>query len=196
MRSAPGLGDLDETALLRAVLADPVCRSVLERAPQLGLADWWLTGGAVFQNVWNAVEGRPPGYGVNDYDLFYFDDADLSSEAEDRVITAAAGLFHDVAATVEVRNEARVHLWYEQRFGVPAVQFSSATDAIDAFASTTCCVGLTCDSTGLRVYAPQGLTDVFAMHLRPGRRLAPQHVYDAKVAQYKARWPSLTSEPW
>ena len=41
-----------------------------------------------------------------------------------------------------------------------------------------------------------GLDDVFAMHMRPNRRLAPQSVYDAKVTDYRRRWPSLTSDPW
>lgn len=57
---------------------------ILDRIPQLGLAQWWLTAGAVFQNVWNAVTRRPPGWGIKDDDVFYFDDQDLSYEAEDR----------------------------------------------------------------------------------------------------------------
>ncbi len=186
----------DEAAVVAAVLADPVCRAILDRTPRLGLSEWWLTAGAVFQNIWNAVEGRTPGYGINDYHVFYFDNSDLSWEAEDRVITAAAELFGDVAANIEVRNEARVHLWYEARFGKPAEPFVSATDAIDAFASTTCSVGVTRDAQGLRVYAPYDLTDVFAMHMRPHRRLAPREVYETKVREYAARWPSLSHEPW
>lgn len=185
-----------EEAVLEAVLADPVCRAIVDRAPQLGLTEWWLTAGAVFQNVWNAVDGRPPGYGINDYDIFYFDDADLSWEAENRVISAAGTLFADLAATVEVRNEARVHLWYEEKFGTPSDPFVSAADAIDSFASTTCSIGVTRDTTGLHVYAPYGLTDVFALHLRPHRRLAPRSVYETKVRQYQERWPSLTHDPW
>jgi hypothetical protein len=191
----PGMSS-DEVAVLEAVLADPVCRAILDRAPRLGLAEWWLTAGAVFQNVWNVVDDRPPGYGINDYDVFYFDDSDLSWEAEDRVISSAAVLFEDLAATIEVRNEARVHLWYEERFGTPAEPFTSAADAIDAFASTTCSVGVTRGREGLRVYAPYGLADVFAMHMRPHRRLAPRSVYETKVRQYQERWPSLSHDPW
>lgn len=186
----------DELAAIEAVLADPVCRAILDRTPQLGLEEWWLTAGAVFQNIWNAVDGRPPGYGVNDYDLFYFDDSDLSWEAEDRVISSSAALFEDLSATIEVRNEARVHLWYEARFGTRAEPFTSAADAIDAFASTTCSVGVTRGRDGLRVYAPYGLADVFAMHMRPHRRLAPRSVYETKVRQYGERWPSLSHDPW
>ncbi|HET8604030.1 MAG TPA: nucleotidyltransferase family protein [Marmoricola sp.] len=176
--------------------ADPVCAAVLDRLPRLGLPEWWLTAGAVFQNVWNQVEGRPPGFGIKDYDVFYFDDADLSWEAEDRVIRSAAALFSDLEATIEVRNEARVHLWYEDKFGVAAEPFTSARDAIDAFASTTCCVGVTTTPSGVEVYAPHGLEDVFALHMRPNPRLAPQVVYEAKVSQYQRRWPTLTATPW
>ncbi len=188
--------DRNEQAVLDAVFADPVCAAVLDRFPSLGLQEWWLTAGAVFQNVWNAVEARPPAYGIKDYDVFYYENADLSWEAEDAVIRAAVDLFPDAPRPIEVRNEARVHLWYEEKFGAPCAPFISATDAIDAFASTTCCVGVTRDDAGLRVYAPFGLEDVLAMHMRPHRRLAPRHVYEAKVSQYTARWPSLTSEPW
>ncbi len=49
---------------------------------------------------------------------------------------------------------------------------------------------------GFQVHAPFGLEDVFALHMRPNRRLAPRAVYETKVEQYRARWPSLTSEPW
>ncbi|WP_181311539.1 nucleotidyltransferase family protein [Nocardioides campestrisoli] len=190
-------GDDGHGLAVQAVLGDPVCRAVLERMPELGLSEWWLTAGAVFQNIWNAEEGKPPGYGIKDYDVFYFDPHDLSWEAEDRVIQAAAALFADLDAYVELRNEARVHLWYEAKFGVPATPFTSATDAIDAFASTTCCVGMTTRADGgVRVYAPHGLRDVFDRVLRPNPRLAPQEVYDAKVREYRERWPSVTAEPW
>ncbi len=74
----------------------------------------------MFQNVWNAIDGREPGWGIKDYDLFYFDDSDLSWEAENEVLHRADRLFADVPAIIEMRNEARVHLWYEEKFGVPA----------------------------------------------------------------------------
>ena len=50
-------------------------------APALGASDWWLTAGALFQTVWNVLDGRDPGAGIRDYDLFYFDE-DTSYEAE------------------------------------------------------------------------------------------------------------------
>jgi hypothetical protein len=121
---------------LDLVQRNPVNVSILDRAPSLGVPDWWLTAGAVFQTVWNVLDGRDPGAGIADYDVFYHDASDLSYDAEDAVIRRAARLFADLGVTVEIRNEARVHLWYESRFGVPGVAFTSSRDAIDHFAST------------------------------------------------------------
>ena len=140
--------DVDRVVVM--ALANPVNRAILDRGPGLGAPDWWLTGGAVFQSVWNALDGRDPRAGITDHDLFYFDDSDLSWESEDEVVQRAAALFADVDAVVEVRNEARVHLWYAEHFGAHGVAFTCTRDAIDHFAATACCLGLTCavDGTG------------------------------------------------
>ena len=34
--------------------------AVLERAPTLGVRNWWLTAGVLFPAVWNELTGRPP----------------------------------------------------------------------------------------------------------------------------------------
>ena len=119
-----------EARFLDVVLADPTVTAVLERAPALAVEDLWLTAGVLFQAVWNELTGRPPGTGVRDADLFYFD-ADTSWDAEDAVIRRGAELFGDLPVPVEIRNEARVHLWYADRFGTPAAPFRYCADAID-----------------------------------------------------------------
>nr|WP_245886461.1 nucleotidyltransferase family protein [Kineococcus xinjiangensis] len=182
---------------LDMVLRNDVVRAVLERAPGLELPDWWLTAGALFQTVWNVQDGRDPCTGIRDYDLFYFDGSDLSWEAEDAVIRRAEVVFEDLGATIEVRNEARVHLWYEEHFGVPAVPFRSSRDAIDHFAATTCCLGLTVDPDGqLLVHAPHGYDDLFAQRLRPNPVLAPREVYERKALRWRREWPRLVVVPW
>lgn len=182
---------------LSAVLTNPVVGAILERMPQLELGDWYLTAGGVFQTVWNVVSSRDPRAGIKDYDVFYFDDSDLSYEAEDKVIQRVRTLFSDLPADIEVRNEARVHLWYEQKFGVPSTPFTSCEDAIDHFASTTCCYGVRTDSQGaVHVYAPHGFHDLFALIVRPNPVLAPREVYDMKVARWVQEWPALTVLPW
>ncbi|MBO4256389.1 nucleotidyltransferase family protein, partial [Streptomyces griseorubiginosus] len=128
---------------LRAVLCrNDVLTEVLARTATLGLPGWYLTAGCLFQTVWNVVTDRPPAHGIKDYDVFYFDDRDLSWEAEDAVIRAGREVFAGLPAEVEIRNEARVHLWYEEKFGVPCPPYGSSEAAIDSFAATTCCLGV------------------------------------------------------
>jgi hypothetical protein len=182
---------------LDLVQRNPINVSILDRGPILGVPDWWLTAGAVFQTVWNVLDGRNPGAGIADYDVFYYDASDLSYEAEDEVIRHAESLFADLGVTVEIRNEARVHLWYESRFGVPGVPFSSSRDAIDHFASTTCCFGVSRSLNGELVdYAPHGYADLFAKRVRPNPRLAPREVYETKARRWQQEWPSLLVDPW
>lgn len=185
-----------EQLFLGHILANPVNVEILKRAPHLGITDWWLTAGALFQTVWNVLDGRDPGAGIRDYDLFYFD-PDTSYEAEDAVIRRARALFADLEVQVEVRNEARVHLWYEKHFGTPAVPFTSTADAVDHFAAKTCCFAVTADDDGgLRTYAPFGYADLFARRVVPNPVLAPGGVYAAKTTRWAAEWPSLQIIPW
>jgi len=186
----------DEQLFLKYVQENPINKQILQLAPQLGVSDWWLTAGALFQTVWNVLEGKDPQNGIRDYDFFYFDE-DTSYEAEDAVIRRAQELFKDIDAEIEVRNEARVHIWYEKHFGVPAIPFLSSTDAIDHFAAKTCCFAVTTGKNGkTRVYAPHGYEDLFARRIIPNPVLAPREVYEAKIKRWLSTWPSLRAEPW
>ncbi|WP_329059261.1 nucleotidyltransferase family protein [Amycolatopsis sp. NBC_01480] len=145
----------------------------------------------------SARSSRAPTDGIKDYDLFSFDATDLSWEAEDAVIQAAKPAFAGLPAEVEIRNEARVHLWYEEKFGTPCPAHTSTEDAIDSFAATTCCLGIRLEPGGRwRVYAPHGLSDVFNLVVRPNAVLAPRSVYEAKAGRWRRQWPELTVLPW
>lgn len=186
-----------EREFLEIVLGNPKMRAIVDRADDLHLRDWWLTGGAVFQTVWNGLEGRPAESGILDYDLFYFDDADHTAESEAEAHHAAAALFSHLQVSVEVSNQARVHLWYQAEFGVPGRRFVSSCDAIDHFAAITCCYAVTRSAErGLVVYAPHGFDDLFQRRVQANPVLVPREVYERKASRWSAEWPSLTIEPW
>ncbi|MGY1502841.1 nucleotidyltransferase family protein [Streptomyces sp. QTS52] len=183
---------------LRAVLSrNDVLTEVLARTATLDLPGWYVTAGCLFQTVWNVVTDRPPTSGIKDYDVFYFDEGDLSWEAENAVIKAGQKVFAGLPAEVEIRNEARVHLWYEDKFGVACPPYDSAEAAIDSFAATTCCLGVRVEADGRwRVYAPHGLSDVFNLVVRPNPVLAPRSVYESKAVRWREQWPELTVLEW
>ena len=162
--------------------------AVLDRLPGLGLPQGHLTAGCLFQTVWNVAGGRTPNLGIRDADVFYFDE-DLSWEAEDSAIRRAAALFADMPLRVEVRNQARVHLWYEARFGVPCPPLRSARDGIDRFLVACTAVGIAA-GTG-EVYAPFGLDEIERGALRVNPRHPQPALFRAKAEDYRARWPWL-----
>jgi uncharacterized protein len=189
--------DQAQQQLVDTVLRNPRVREVLHVARDLALPDWYLTAGCLFQSVWNVLDDHPPERGIRDYDIFYYDATDLSWQAENGVIQRARAVFADRQYVVEVRNEARVHLWYEKKFGVACPRFRSSRDAIDHFAATTCSVGVRLEQDdSFSVYTPYGLDDLFGFILRPNPTLAPRQVYEAKAARWRDLWPRLTVLAW
>ena len=185
-----------EDRLIGAALADPVNRAVLDGLRQMALPDAWLASGCFFQPVWNALTGRAPPYGIHDYDVFYFD-PDTSYEAEDRVIRACAERFAGLDAEIQIRNQARVHLWYPQKFGRPYPPLRDSAEALTRFLSPCCAVALRRAEAGYRVAAPFGLDDLFALTMRRNpHTTGPRAQYEAKAARWKATWPEITVMPW
>ncbi len=187
-----------ERELTAIVRADPGLMKVLTTVRALGLPDWRLVSGAVYQAAWNARTGRPAGYGIKDYDLAYFDGSDLSYDAEDVVIKrVAAALEEPFRSQVEVRNQARVHLWFRDRFGEDYAPLGSTDEALGRFVAPAFAVGVRLEpDDAISVAAPFGLEDVFAMILRPNPD-RPRAMGWAKVVDNaRARWPELTvAEP-
>jgi hypothetical protein len=165
---------------------------VLEQSRALALPDWLVVSGAVYQPVLNHLTGRPADYGIKDYDLAYFDASDLSYEAEDRVIRRAAAAFDpQLAPLVEVRNQARVHLWFAAKFGEAYTPLACTAEALERFVCPSFAVGVRLLPDGrLSVVAPFGLEDLFALTMRPnpGRQTKG---FPRAVASVQARWPEV-----
>jgi uncharacterized protein len=178
---------------LSLVLANRWNALLLDQSPSLGLEDWWLTAGCIAQSVWNGLYGRPPAH--VDYDIFYFD-PDTSWAAEDRVIAKAAALFASLPVTVQIRNQARVPLWYESKFGVPFPPLAKASDGIDRFPCATVAIGICRNADGLAIHAPFGLDLVLRGELTPNTYLQIPEIYAAKTARWIQTWPELAVTPW
>ncbi len=188
----PPLDDEELARHLAVLLAgSPRVMKVLRTVRGLNLPDWRLFSGAVYQTVWNALTEREADHGIKDFDIGYYD-LDTGWEAEDAVIRRVAAAFAPPLDTlVEVRNQARVHLWFEDKFGEPYEALSNTDEALTRFVCPAFAVGVRLeDDDSLTVSAPFGLTDVFTMRLR---RNPAREVSDASFARItalaKARWP-------
>jgi len=174
------------------VRASPIVMRALERARELAAPDWRLVSGALYQTVWNALTNRPDGYGLKDLDIAYFDDSDLSWDAEDVVIKRADVVFAGGAVPVEVRNQARVHLWFEERFGDPYAPLGSTDECLERYTTIAHAVGVRLEADGaLDVAAPFGLDDIFALRVQPNPKCVTSGNYAEKAARAKATWPEV-----
>lgn len=188
--------DQQVRALGRAVRRNSVARAILERSPQLRLHSWYLGGGGVTQTVWNLLHGFEPTRGIKDYDLVYFDGDDLSAAGEEAVESRAAQLFEDLDVKLDVTNEARVHLWYPERFGRSIPPYRSTEHAISTWPTTASSIGVSSDNGEFVVCAPFGLSDLYAMVVRPNKAIIDRAVYEAKAMRWVQTWPKLSVIPW
>jgi hypothetical protein len=193
-----GLDFEKQRAVLIDILkADTLTRSALQRARAFDLPDWMIVSGAIYNTVWNSLTGKPSGYGIKDIDLFYFDASDLSWEAEDAVIKAGEKHFAELPVAVEIRNQARVHLWYPERFGRQCPAYRSSAHSLGYFASKTHAVGVRLAGTGaFEVTAPFGLDDIFSFRIVPNRVIDNQATHEEKAARAKQQWPEISVVPW
>jgi len=174
-------------------LQNPHNREILQRLPALQLPDAWLVAGCLFQTVWNLQCGRAPTTGIKDYDLFYYDGADLSEQAEAVVGARVGTCLHDLGVTIEVKNQARVHTWYRQWFGKPYTALHSSRDGIARFLVPCTCVGLQPgdDAEAPVLHAPYGLDALYQGILRPNPLIDHRDLFRQKAASYRARWDWL-----
>jgi uncharacterized protein len=179
------------------IRSDPDLMRLLARLREIRLPQWRLVAGCLYQTVWNVLTGRPRGTGIQDYDPIYFASDDLSWEAEDAVIRSVAAATLGCVGPVEVRNQARVHLWFERRFGVAYPQLSSADEALQRYASMVHAVGVRLEPDHrLDIAAPFGFDDLFAMVIRPNPVIENAASHARKAIRAKAIWPEVVVIPW
>lgn len=182
-----------EARLDAIVRADAGLMHVMTTVRGLDLPDWRIFSGAVYQSAWNALTGRPAGYGRKDFDLGYFD-SDTSWDAEDVVIKRVAAAFDEpFASTVEVRNQARVPLWFPAHFGEPYDPISSTDEALARFVAPAFAVGIRLEPDDtISIAAPLGLDDMFGLILRPNPNRGVAKDWRRVTERALARWPELT----
>ena len=180
-----------QAAFVAQVLRNPANAAILDRWSALDLPDGWLVAGCLFQTVWNLRGGRPVQEGISDYDVFYFDPADLSEAAEREVQARVDAALADLGVMVEAKNQARGHLWYQDFFGHPYPALRDARDGIDRFLVRETCVGVRRAPGGWDVHAPSGVEAIAAGTLSRNPLTPHAALFDAKAASYRARWPWL-----
>ncbi len=170
-------------------------KEVLKRLEKSNLKNYYVGAGCINQTVFNYLHGFRIDANINDYDIVYYDE-DTSYEKEDIVIKYVKNILKDLDIDIDIKNEARVHLWYNKKYNASRKPYTSLEDAIARWGTTITCIGVRLEDNNLIVDAPYGLNDLFNMIIRPVKIDFTEEDYIRKVNKWKKNWPKLTIMPW
>ena len=177
------------------ILKNNVLKTILERLEGYGLDNYYVAAGAINQTVFNYYHNNSMDYLIDDYDIVYYDE-DLSYEKEDKIIKEINLLCKDLNVSLDIKNQARVHLWFKNKFGYSIEPNKSVEDAISKWGSTVTCIGVRLKNNELTIFAPYGLNDLFSLIIRPNKENFIKKGYEEKTRKLKQNWPKLTIIPW
>lgn len=183
--------DILETILLQ----NEKLKEVLTILSKSKLRNYYVAAGCINQTVFNYYHGNKLDFGIEDFDIVYFDE-DLSYEKEDEVIKYVTNLLKDIKVELDIKNEARVYLWYGDKYGKMIEPYTSVEDAISSWGTSITCIGVRLEEDSFVVCAPYGLNDLFSMTLRPIKKQFSEEQYLIKTKKWQNKWPLLTVLPW
>lgn len=182
--------------LEKIIMSSPILNSVITRAHLCGFENYYIGAGCITQTVWNYLSGFPSDYGIKDIDFAYYDDSNIDYEHENEFIIIMNEIYKDMKVDFDIKNQARVHLWYESHYGNNIEQYTSLETAISTWPTTATAVGVRMDNGLFKVYAPFGLNDLFGKIVRANKTQVTKEVYEKKAARWLSTWPDLTVIPW
>lgn len=173
----------------------------IEGMPQIlekisNLPNAWVGAGIIFQNVWNVIHGYELNTHIKDIDVLYWDENDLTWASENNYIGSLTESLSDINIPIDVKNIARVHLWYEERFGIPKERYHSVQESISTWPVIGACMAMRMNQGRLEFIAPFGFQDMFSLRVRANKVLVNQTIYEGKAIKWKEQWPKLSIENW
>ena len=190
--------NINEELLVRAISKSKPITKVLQTLKELNLPfEYYIGAGCITNTIWNDISGYPLEYGISDIDIVYYDKYNLESNSEKELKNRLESKLWDFQFDLDVKNQARVHLWYESKFGFPIKPYPTLEAAIDSWPTTATALGIRKEQNGLyKIYAPYQLDDLFSMVVRPNKLLVTKEIFENKANKWKEKWPKLQIVPW
>lgn len=188
-------GLLEQQKLLTELISsNSVILTVIDAISNIPNA--WVGAGIIFQNLWNALHQFPLNSYVKDVDVLYFDSSNLTWEAENSYIKLINDRLKNISIPVDIKNIARVHLWYKDKFNIEKQPYQSVEESISTWPVIGACMAIRKVYDQIEFCAPYGFQDSFAMRVRPNKVLVNKDIYDKKALYWKKQWPLLTIINW
>jgi hypothetical protein len=187
----PGLDD----RLRDLVRSSEVLMQVLRAVRTVDPPNWAVGSGIIRDLVWDHLHGMSGPLRFKDADVAYFDPENLSQQHDEEIALRLGALLPTVEW--DAKNQAAVHLWFEQRFGYPVDPLTSVEDAVGTWPETAVCVAVRLGPADrIDVIAPFGLDDLFGLRLRRNPRRVTVEEFRRRLARIGVaeRWPLVQIE--
>lgn len=186
----------DDKLLKEIILKNDFLCELIVRASNLGIDDYYIAGGCIAQSVWNYLSNNELMYGIYDIDFIYYDKEDLTEEGENKISLLLNGLVEHNDVHINVRNEARNHLWYKEKFSEYIEPFKNLNEAVESFPTTATSIGVKFQNGEMKVYAPYGTDDLFNKIVRINAKQPDKDLFYEKVNKWVQTWTDLVVVPW
>lgn len=162
----------------------------LEAAHSLNIKNYCVGAGAVRDTVWAHLHNMAT-VRYRDIDVVYYNKNETRAqekEYEQQLDSYGYGVEWDV------KNQALVHEWYQQKFGIAVEPYNNLHEAIGSWPELATSVAVYLDNNhNMQVIAPFGLEDLFNITLRRNPTRVTKEMFEARLAskKMKQRWPKL-----
>lgn len=175
--------------IIEIVAREPLRVACLSAVRDLGLPDAWIGAGFVRNAVWDALTGRENDLRAHDVDVVFFDpslaDGPGALDAERRLEQRLAAEIPGLAWSVT--NQARMAALNGD------APYRDTAEAVAHWPETATAVAAQMDAEGrIRILAPHGVEDLFALVVRPTPAFAlKQALWEERrrAKRWQERWP-------
>jgi uncharacterized protein len=178
--------------LTQLIQSTPWLMSILETVRMCNPPDWLVGAGVIRNLVWDHLHQYQTPTPLADIDVIFFDQEDHRPERDRLVQQQLARRLPHVAW--EATNQAAIHLWYEEVFGMSVPAVRSSEEAVGTWPETATSVALRLLSTDeISIVAPCGLSDLFNLVWRrnPCCLTREQFVQRLHSKQILRKWPRV-----
>ena len=183
----------EDDRLIEILTANDWFMSVLRAVRDVHAPNSAVAAGAIRNVVWDHLHRYGDPTPVKDVDVPFFDPDDLSPDRDRFFEDALRKLMPELPW--DAKNQARVHLWYEDKFGHPIEPIRSLHDGVGRNPETANSVAVRLrDDETLEVIAPCGPDDLLNMVLRRNPRQASYEYFLQRLREKRIqeKWPKVT----
>lgn len=183
--------------LINIIKEDSLLSEIADLLSRYHKNSCYIGAGSIAQTVWNLKTNKPTGYGIEDIDIIFYNKDELDENCETEIYNYLKSNLRDKSICLDIKNQARIHLWYKNKFGYDITPYISLESAVNTWPTTASAVAIRKHTDNdWEIYAPYGLDDLFQLKVKANNRQITEDIYNMKLKKWKTKWEELDIIDW